>query len=205
MSVLNNSKAESLRETRNLTKVAVLGVTAFLLMTFLEFPLPMFPTFLKMDLSDLPALLAGFGMGPWAAVLVEVVKNLLHAIFKNQTAFVGEIANFLTGVLYVVPASLVYAARKTKANAVAGMILGTISMALGMALANYYIFLPLYAKIFNMPLEAIVGMGSSVNSRVVDLKTLVVYSIIPFNVLKGVLIMAITLLIYKKVSPLLHM
>lgn len=205
MSVLNNSKAESLRETRNLTKVAVLGVTAFLLMTFLEFPLPMFPTFLKMDLSDLPALLAGFGMGPWAAVLVEVVKNLLHAIFKNKTAFVGEIANFLTGVLYVVPASLVYAARKTKANAVAGMILGTISMALGMALANYYIFLPLYAKIFNMPLEAIVGMGSSVNSRVVDLKTLVVYSIIPFNVLKGVLIMAITLLIYKKVSPLLHM
>lgn len=205
MSVLNNSKAESLRETRNLTKVAVLGVTAFLLMTFLEFPLPMFPTFLKMDLSDLPALLAGFGMGPWAAVLVEVVKNLLHAIFKNQTAFVGEIANFLTGVLYVVPASLVYAARKTKANAVAGMILGTISMALGMALANYYIFLPLYAKIFNMPLEAIVSMGSSVNSRVVDLKTLVVYSIIPFNVLKGVLIMAITLLIYKKVSPLLHM
>ncbi|MFO7152287.1 MAG: ECF transporter S component [Bacillota bacterium] len=205
MSVLNNSKAESLRETRNLTKVAVLGVTAFLLMTFLEFPLPMFPTFLKMDLSDLPALLAGFGMGPWAAVLVEVVKNLLHAIFKNQTAFVGEIANFLTGVLYVVPASLVYAARKTKANAVIGMILGTISMALGMALANYYIFLPLYAKIFNMPLEAIVSMGSSVNSRVVDLKTLVVYSIIPFNVLKGVLIMAITLLIYKKVSPLLHM
>jgi len=205
VSVLNNSKAESLRETRNLTKVAVLGVTAFLLMTFLEFPLPMFPTFLKMDLSDLPALLAGFGMGPWAAVLVEVVKNLLHAIFKNQTAFVGEIANFLTGVLYVVPASLVYAARKTKANAVIGMILGTISMALGMALANYYIFLPLYAKIFNMPLEAIVSMGSSVNSRVVDLKTLVVYSIIPFNVLKGVLIMAITLLIYKKVSPLLHM
>ncbi|KXG76044.1 Riboflavin transporter RibU [Fervidicola ferrireducens] len=205
MNVLNNSKAESLRETRNLTKVAVLGVMAFLLMTYLEFPLPMFPAFLKMDLSDLPALLAGFGMGPWAAVLVEIIKNILHAIFKNQTAFVGEIANFLTGVLFVVPAAVVYAARKTKANAIMGMVLGTLIMAVGMALANYYIFLPLYAKVFNMPLDAIVSMGSSVNGRIVDLKTLVVYSIVPFNILKGAIIMAITLLIYKKISPLLHM
>ncbi|MCG0276348.1 MAG: ECF transporter S component [Thermosediminibacteraceae bacterium] len=205
MNSLNHSRAAAWHETKNLTKVAVLGVIAFFIMTYLEFPLPMFPSFLKIDLSDLPALLAGFGIGPWAAVLVEVIKNILHGIFKNQTAFVGEIANFLTGILFVVPASMVYAMKKTKTNAVIGMALGTLVMAAGMALANYYIFLPLYAKIFNLPLEAIVSMGTSVNSKVIDLKTLVIYSIVPFNIIKGIMLMVITLLIYKKVSPLLHM
>ncbi|ADL08624.1 ECF transporter S component [Thermosediminibacter oceani] len=204
MDALNQSGAATWRETRNIAKVAVLGVMAFLIMTYLEFPLPLFPEFLKMDLSDLPALLAGFGVGPWAAVAVEVLKNILHAIFKNQTAFVGEIANLLTGTLFVVPAALLYSVRKTRTNAILGMVFGTVIMTLGMALANYYVFLPLYAKVFNIPLEAIVGMGSSVNSRVVDLKTLVVYSIVPFNLIKGLILTIITMLIYKRVSPILH-
>ncbi|TYP53311.1 ECF transporter S component [Thermosediminibacter litoriperuensis] len=205
MNALNQPKAAAWRETKNITKVAVLGVMAFFIMTYLEFPLPLFPAFLKMDLSDLPALLAGFGVGPWAAVLVEVLKNILHAIFKNQTAFVGEAANLLTGILFVVPAALLYSVRKTRLNAILGMAAGTVIMTLGMALANYYVFIPLYAKVFNIPVDAIVGMGTSVNSRVIDLKTLVVYSIVPFNIIKGFMLTAVTMLIYKRVSPLLHM
>lgn len=203
MSSVNEKSVQSLKDVKNLTKVAVLGVLAFFIMSF-EFPLPFFASFLKIDFGDIPALLAGFALGPWAGAGVEVLKNILHAIFKNQTAFIGEAANLLTGILFVVPASYVYWINKNRNTAVTGMLLGTVAMAIGMSIANYYIFIPLYQKVLNIPMDVIVSLGTKANPRIVDLKTLIVYSILPFNILKGLLLSLVTLLIYKRLSFLLH-
>lgn len=189
-------------QTKILTKTAVLGVLAFIIM-FVEFPMPFFAAFLKIDFSDVPALLAGFAMGPWAGIMVEVIKNFLH-LFKSETAFIGEGANLLTGILLVAPAAWIYSVKKSKKTAILGLLVGTVIMALGMSVANYYVIVPLYQKLLNIPTQAVVAMGSKVNPRIVDLKTLVVYSILPFNILKGLILTLVTAVIYKKVSPMLH-
>ncbi|MDI3480957.1 MAG: riboflavin transporter [Tepidanaerobacteraceae bacterium] len=199
-----NQKAikKEMSHTKSITKIAVLGVLAFIIM-FAEFPLPMFAAFLKIDFSDVPALLAGFSMGPWAGIMVEVVKNFLH-LFRSQTAFIGEAANLLTGILLVAPASLIYSMHKSKKTAIIGMLAGTLIMAVGMSVANYFIIVPLYQKLLNIPTQAVIAMGTHANARIVDLKTLVVYSILPFNIIKGILVTIATALIYKRLSPLLH-
>lgn len=189
-------------QTKILTKTAVLGVLAFIIM-FVEFPMPFFAAFLKIDFSDVPALLAGFAMGPWAGIMVEVIKNFLH-LFKSETAFIGEGANLLTGILLVAPAAWIYSVKKSKKTAILGLLVGTVIMALGMSVANYYVIVPLYQKLLNIPTQAVVAMGSKVNPRIVDLKTLVVYSILPFNILKGLILTLVTAVIYKKMSPMLH-
>lgn len=188
--------------TNKLTKISILGVLAFVIMA-VEFPLPMFAAFLKIDFSDVPALLAGFALGPWSGIMVEVVKNFLH-LFRSQTAFIGEAANLLTGILFVVPAAWIYARGKSKKSAIVGLMVGTVVMAAGMSVANYYLIVPLYQKLLNIPTSAVIALGSQVNSHVVDLKTLVVYSILPFNIVKGILVTLVTVLIYKKLSPVLH-
>lgn len=188
--------------TNIMVKTAILGVVSFVIM-LCEFQIPIFALFLKMDLSDIPVLLAGFSMGPLAAIMVATVKNLLHA-FITRTAFIGEIANFLTGAFIAVPASLIYEHDRTKKGAVIGMISGTITMAIGMSFFNYYIAVPLYQKILNIPLEAIVSAGTKVTPHIVDLRTLTVYSILPFNILKGIFVTLATSLIYKRLSPWLH-
>lgn len=189
-------------QTKNLTKTAVLGVLAFIIM-FVEFPLPMFAAFLKIDFSDVPALLAGFAMGPWAGIMVEVIKNFLH-LFRSETAFIGEGANLLTGILLVAPAAWIYSMNKSKKTAIIGLLAGTVIMAVGMSIANYYVIVPLYQKLLNFPTQAVVAMGSKVNPHIVDLRTLVVYSILPFNIIKGIILTIVTALIYKRLSPLLH-
>lgn len=194
---------KKLANIRTMAKVSILGSLSFLIM-FFEFPLPMFAGFLKMDFSDVPALVGAFVMGPWAGVAIELVKNILHAIFKNQTALIGEAANFLTGSIMVFTAGWIYSTRKSFSRAVIGMAAGVVTMAVLMSFANYYVFIPLYQTVLHIPLDAIVQMGTAANKAIVDLKTLVVYSILPFNIFKGVIVSLITILIYKKVSPLLH-
>lgn len=196
------SNQNKVSKTNFLTKTAILGVMAFLIMT-IEFPLPMFAPFLQIDFSDVPALLAGFALGPAAGVMVEVIKNFLHA-FRTQTAFIGEIANLITGILLVVPAAWIYSREKTKKNAIIGLLVGTLVMAVGMSFVNYYITIPLFQTLLNIPTTAVVAMGSEINPLIVDLRTLVVYSVLPFNIVKGIMVTLVTVLIYKKLSPILH-
>lgn len=196
------SNQNRVSKTNFLTKTAILGVMAFLIMT-IEFPLPMFAPFLQIDFSDVPALLAGFALGPAAGVMVEVIKNFLHA-FRTQTAFIGEISNLITGILLVVPAAWVYSREKTKKSAIKGLLVGTVVMAVGMSFVNYYITIPLFQTLLKIPITAVVAMGSEINPLIVDLRTLVVYSVLPFNIVKGLMVTLITVLIYKKLSPVLH-
>ncbi len=191
-----------MNKTKYLVRVAVLSTIAFILM-YIELPIPIFPSFLKFDISDIPALLGAFSMGPLAGVVIELLKNILHFALKgSDTGGVGQLANFLIGSAWVIPIGLMYKLRKTKKNAVIGLVLGAVSMIVVAALANNFILLPFYAKI--MPIEAIIGLGSVVNAKIVDFPTLILYGITPFNIFKSTIISVITIVIYKKISPILH-
>lgn len=191
--------------TRVMVKVSVLGVISFILM-FFEFPIAwMAPPFIKMDISDIPALLGAFSIGPMAGVIIQFLKNLLNLVFEGTTtAAVGELANFVVGSAFAFTAGTIYFRRKTFKNAVIGLIAGTLVMTVVIALANYYIMFPFYAKLFGWPIQDLVSMGTAINGNIVDLKTMMIYSIVPFNLFKGAVVTAVTVLIYKKLSPILH-
>lgn len=175
------------KKTNKIVKIGMLAAIGFVLM-LIEFPLPMFPTFLQIDLSEVPVLLGAFSMGPMAAVVIELIKNLLHFIFKPQTGGVGELAGFIAGSVFAITVGLCYMKSKTKKNAAIGLAIGTVLMAAAMCIFNYFIMLPLY-------------LGTGITA---DNLPLIVTAIFPFNILKGIIISAITLMVYKKISPILH-
>lgn len=187
-------------KTNSLVKIGMLSAISYIIM-FIEFPIPIFPAFLKLDLSDIPALIGGFAISPIAGVLIQLIKNLLHLITKTSTGGVGELGNFIVGAAYVFTASHIYKKHHNKKGAILGCIAGTAIMTIAGGVFNLYVLLPFYANI--MPVEAIIAMGSAITSRISDLPTLVLYAIVPFNIFKGILVSLFTILIYKKVSPLL--
>jgi riboflavin transporter FmnP len=190
-----------------MTKISVLAAIGIVLM-LLDFPLPIFPSFLKMDASDLPALLAAFSMGPVAGVIVELLKCLLHALLRGfgQHLGIGDFANFIVGVAWVVPAAWYYQRHKTHKGAFIGMAIGTVSMVAAGAVGNWLIFLPLYAKFLftEVGMNGIINMAHSTIPSITDMKTLIVFAFIPFNLLKSVIISLIAVFVYKPLSPLLH-
>lgn len=195
---MNNSR----RYTFYITRIAILSALAFVIM-FAEFPIPLFPVFLHIDFSDIPALLAAFALGPWSGAMVELIKNLIHLMI-TKTVGIGELANFIVGAAYVIPAGYVYKAMKNKKGALYGLIAGTVSMGIVASIFNYFVLLPLYATVLHFPIDAIVGMGTEANGAIVSVKSLVAYGILPFNLIKGIVVSIVVLLIYKKLSPLLH-
>lgn len=196
--------SKSIFSTRSIAKCAVLSAIAFILM-FFDFPLPFAPSFYQLDFSELPVMLGAFAMGPLAGVVIEGVKVLLNVLFSgSDTAYVGEFANFLIGVSFVVPAALIYARHKTRKTAILGMVAGTLCMTLIGCLLNYFILLPMYSTLYQVPMEAIIGMGQALIPLIKDTFTFVCLAVVPFNIVKGIVISLITTLVYKHVSPLLH-
>ena len=197
--------------THNLTVAAMLSAVAFILM-FIEFPLPMLiPSFVKMDFSDLPALLGAFALGPVYGVVISFMKNLLHIIIKGtSTACVGELCNFILGAVFVFAAGLVYRKMKSRKGALVGALVGAVLMALLSLPINYFFVYPAYVVLYHLPLEAIVGMYQEILGSIADVPTgnallncLVVFNV-PFTLCKGILDVALCFLIYKPLSPLLH-
>lgn len=190
---------------RTMAQVGMLGAISVVLMAF-EIPLPFAPAFYKIDLSEVPVLIGCFAMGPMAGVMIELIKIVLHmAIQGTTTAGVGDLANFLIGCAFVVPAALIYKTKPTKNSAIIGMITGTVSMTFIGCILNAYILLPTYAKAFGMPVDALVDMGSAVNGYITNITTFVIFAVAPFNLLKGALVSLIVFLVYKKISPILKM
>lgn len=189
-------------QAKYIAKVGLLAAMATLLM-FLEIPVPLMPVFLKLDLSELPAVIAALTLGPVAAVLVDLIKNLLHAT-NTQTMAIGECANFLVGVAFLLPIAFIYRRSPGYRGAAAGLALGTLSMILWASLLNYYVLLPLYQTVLRFPLDQMIQLGSAANPHITDLKTFITWAIAPFNAIKGLVISLSTLLIYKKVLPLLR-
>ncbi|MBR1470503.1 MAG: ECF transporter S component [Lachnospiraceae bacterium] len=187
---------------RNLTVVAMLSAISFILMS-LDFPIPMLiPGFIKMDFSELPALLGSFALGPAAGVSICLIKNLLH-LFQTSTAGTGELCNFLLGTLFVLPAGLIYHHKKTRKGAIAGALAGTVVMAVLSVFVNAYIAYPAYVKFYGMPMEAIIGAYQSINPKVNGLWACLIMFNVPFNLVKCLCSVIITMLIYKPLSPVL--
>jgi riboflavin transporter FmnP len=189
--------------TREIATIGMLGAIATVLMLF-EIPLPFAPSFYEIDLSEVPVLIGCFAMGPLAGTFVELVKIVLNFIINGtMTAGVGEIANFCLGCAFCVPAGVIYRKNTTKKGAVAGLVFGTLIMTFLGCFINAYVMLPAYAKAFSWPLESIIAMGSEVNKGITDLFTFVMFAVVPFNLLKGIIVSVVVLLIYKKISPII--
>ncbi len=196
---VNNNTLSRKSRTNVMAKIGILSAISFLLF-IVDFAVPLFPGFLKMDFSDLPAIIAAFAIGPVAGILVEMFKNLLH-LTMTSTGGVGELANFIVGCAFVVPAGLIYKKHKTKKIVLVALVVGIVSMVLTAVIMNYFVLIPLYSKF--MPMDAIIGMAAAINPYVDGLKTLMWYVIAPFNLVKGIILAIITKLIYKKISHLL--
>ncbi len=187
--------------TDKIVKVSILSAISFIVM-MIDFPLPIFPAFLKIDLSDIPALIGGFAMGPLVGVSIELIKNILH-LFVSSTVGIGEMANFIVGAAFVYVSASIYKRNKTKKTAAISLLSGTIVMSIVACIFNYFVLIPLYESALNIPIEATIAMASKVTSLVVDLKTLIIYSILPFNILKGFVVSLVVFFIYKKVEPII--
>jgi len=184
---------------RTLTVTALLSAVAFLL-AFLEFLVPLSPSFARMDLSDLPALIGAFAFGPVCGVLIELIKNLLQ-LTTTATGGVGELANFLMGASFVFTAGLIYKLHKTKTAAWIAGIVGSIVMGIAAAMTNYYILLPLFEQF--MPLEQLIESFEEYIPFIHSKKDIVLYNAFPFNLLKGLAITVVTMVIYKRLRPIL--
>ena len=188
---------------KRLTQIGMLSAIAVVLMLF-EFALPFAPSFYELDFSEVPVLVGCFAMGPGAGVAIELVKVLLNLLINgSRTAGVGEFANFVIGCAFCVPAGLIYRSKRTKKGAIWGMASGTLVMTVAGGFINAYIMLPTYAKAFGWPLEDLVSMGTKINPAIDDLTTFILYAVVPFNLLKGILVSFVVALIYKKIRVIL--
>ena len=193
------SRKPALHSVRTVSMTAMLAAVAYLL-AFLEFPVPLSPSFARMDLSDLPALIGAFAFGPLSGVLIELVKNTLQ-LLTTSTGGIGETANFLMGASYVVTAGFIYKHRKTKKTALTACILASIVMGIAAALANYFILLPLFENF--MPLDQLIASFAEFLPFIRTKLDVVLFNAFPFNLLKGLVIGGVTMLIYKRLTPVL--
>ena len=191
-------------KTRTLVEIGMLGAIATVLMLF-EFPLPFIaPPFYEIDLSEVPVLVGAFALGPAAGATIELVKILINLLINGTaTAFVGEIGNYIIGCSFIIPAALIYKKKKSKTNALIGMVIGTIIMTVFGCFLNAYVLLPTYAAAFGMPIDAIIGMGTAINPGIDNIMTFVIIAVAPFNIIKGIVVSICTMLIYKHISPIL--
>lgn len=186
-----------------LVKVSMMAAIAAILMIF-EFTLPFVPPFYELDFSEVIVLLTGFALGPMAAVMCEALKIVLNLLFNGtNTMFVGELANFVIGCAYVLPATMLYHKHKDRKHAIKGMILGTIVLTISSAFINYFVMLPAYSFFMGLPMDTFVSMGNSVNPAISSIGALIIFAVVPFNLLKGIVTSLLVFFAYKKVSPIL--
>ena len=212
MSTTQTAAVSRKSATHKIAVTAMLSAVATVLM-FLEFPIPfLIPSFVELDFSELPALLAAFSLGPVSGVIVCLVKNVIKGLLFSGTGGVGEMCNFLLGICFVIPAGLIYRYKKTRSGALIGALAGAIIMAVCSVPVNYFISYPVYTKF--LPIDVIVSMYQEIVQRFGDffhaswqvnglLSCLIIFNA-PFTLLKGLLDMALCFLIYKPLSPLLH-
>lgn len=192
------SRKTAVLSVRTISMTAMLSAVAYLL-AFVEFPVPLSPSFARMDLSDFPALIGAFAFGQLSGLLVELVKNTL--LMATSTGGISEIANFLMGASYVVTAGFIYNRHKTKKTALIACILASVVMGIAAALANYFILLPLFESF--MPLDQLISSFAEFLPFIRTKLDMVLFNALPFNLLKGLVIGGFTMLTYKRLAPIL--
>lgn len=191
--------------TAYIAKVAILTAISFILYAFAKFPLPfMFPGFLEIQISELPALLAGFSMGPVSACIVIVLKCLFK-LAMSHTGNVGELTDILLGISFVLPASVIYQLHKDKKHALIGLAVGSAILTVLSLVVNRFISIPFYAKLYGF--DAVVGMVSSLYENVTVDNFYTYYlliGVLPFNILRCIIVSGLTFVLYKRLSKILH-
>lgn len=204
---LVEKKLPALRKVSAARRVSIVGICAAIatVLHMMDFAVPFLaPGFYKLDFSELPVLLAGFYLGPSATVACEGIKILLKLLLKGtSTAFVGDLANFVVGCTFVLPATIWYHVHKSKHSAVIGLAIGTVCMTIFGTAFNAVYLLPKFAQLYGMPLEVIIGMGTAIHASISGVGSFVFMCVAPLNLLKGTVVSVLTLLLYKRVaSPL---
>ena len=192
-------KRKNLVSTRSITMTALLAAISYVL-AFLAFPVPLSPSFARMDLSDLPALIGAFAFGPVTGVMIELIKNVLQ-LLSTSTGGIGELANFIMGASYVLAAGFIYKNKKTKKMAMWACAVSSVVMGIVAAIVNYFILLPLFETF--MPLEQLIALFSEFLPFIQTKLDVVLFNALPFNMIKGLVIGAITMLVYKRLTPVL--
>lgn len=192
-------KKSSIQNVRMLTMNAVLSAIAFVL-AFFEFPVPLSPSFARMDLSDLPALIGALAYGPVSGVLIELVKNALQ-LLASSTGGIGELANFIMGSSFVVAAGLIYKHHKTKKTAILACLIASVIMGVVATVVNYFILLPVFEAF--MPLDQLIASFGEFMPFIKTKLDVVLFNAFPFNLLKGIGISIVTMLLYKRLTPIL--
>lgn len=195
-------KTKKVLTTKNLTMIAMLSAIAAVLMIF-EIQLPFSPSFVKFDFSDLPVMLGGFLIGPFAGGIIAFMKILLHFLLNGTTSFfVGDLSNLLLTLSFVLPASFIYQQKKTKKTAIQGLLVSIICTSLLAIIFNLFLIFPLYLKVLNLKMVDLINMIHVVNPLVKDVFTMIVFSLLPFNLFKYSIVSMVTMLSYKKLSIL---
>ena len=190
--------------TKKLVLIALFSSVAAVLM-FLDFSVPLTPSFVKFDLSELPVILGGYLLGPTSGIAIIVLKLTIKLILKpSSTMLIGELSNFIASLTYMLPAVLYYRRNKTLKGAVISLAIGTIISAIVVTVADYFVIFPLYAKLF-MSMEAIIKAGNAINKNIDSLLSLMIISIFPFNIFKYTVTSVLTVLLYKKLKHILKL
>lgn len=169
---------------------------------YIEIPIPIMPSFIKLDFSDLPELIGAFAYGPLAGVLIALIKNLIH-MAVSQSGFVGELSNFILGATFALVAGLIYKKKKSRAGALIGGVCGALAMAVISVPSNYFIIYPMYYSILGFPEEAVLGMYQVLLPSVKNiLQALLIFNV-PFTFVKALICAIVTMPIYKPLRPLL--
>lgn len=188
--------------TKNLTMIAMFSAISAVLMVF-EIQLPFSPSFVKFDFNDLPVMLGGFLIGPFAGGIIVFMKILLHFLLNGTTSFfVGDLSNLLLTLSFVLPASFIYQQKKTKKTTIQGLLVSIICTSLLAIIFNLFLIFPLYLKVLNLKMVDLINMIHVVNPLVKDVFTMIVFSLLPFNLFKYSIVSMITMLSYKKLSIL---
>lgn len=191
-----------MKKTRYLTTAAIVAALATVL-TYFRFPLAFLPSFYKIDFSEAVIILGGYLLGPVSTVVMQALKTLLKIITSgSNSAFVGDLANFIMGLAFVLPAVWYYHRKPCFDNALKGLLIGLVTLVIVGCIVNYFIVIPMYAGMYQMPVEQIIAMYQKLNGSVTNLFTFVLFFTAPFNLIKGFLSMVIVLLIYHSTRKL---
>ncbi len=195
-------KNKNISNTQRITLIGIFSALAAVLM-YLEIPFFFAPPeAYKLDFSEVPVLISSFMLGPVEGIITECLKIVIKLIIKpTSTAFVGEFANLVVGITFVLPASIIYKKKKTRKGALIGMTAGTLTMTVVGCFVNAFILLPAFAYLFgNVPVSEIIKLGTAVNPAITNMFTFIVLAVVPVNIVKGVLVSLVVFLIYKPVT-----
>jgi riboflavin transporter FmnP len=198
------TRKRSVFTTFNMTRMAVL--TALSAILFLTLEIPVIEPMYKLDFSNVPVLLGAFAMGIEPGLIILLLKNVIHIVFKGlgSTMGIGNLADVVTTAAFLIPACLIYQREKTRENALKGMILGALCQTAAAVLLNWLVMIPFYQNAYQLPMEAIIGFAAKVLPFVKTEAGFYFLACAPFNLLKAAVVSLITFVIYKPLSPLLH-